>query len=106
VKQWSLSGLPIEHPGGEALFGTFVDLEGNVWFTDQWRWSTLNRFYGYLYRLGTNNIITYWQFTPLSTISYGVTVDTKANVGNVYVSGYVYGSEYTSAGYAILRFRH
>lgn len=94
VTQWSLSGVP-----GVEIYGMFVDPGGNAWSTSQYvnpyfqQYSTL-----YIYRLNVNNIFTYWTLQPAST-SFGVTVDTKINVGDVYVSAYYNGS------YAILRFR-
>jgi virginiamycin B lyase len=92
MTQWSLSGLP-----GYLLLGIFIDSGGNAWFT-----AIHGFYYGtselYPYRLGIDDILTYWPFAAFSC--YGATVDTKMNVGDVYVSGYVSGT-----GNAILRFR-
>jgi streptogramin lyase len=100
MTQWSFSNLP-----GGRPFGTFVDLNNNVWFTD-WIYDPYYKDNAYLYRLDTNNVFTYWHFWPAECYRYGVTVDTKVDIGSVYVSGFVDQSEYTSAGNAILRFRH
>jgi virginiamycin B lyase len=93
MTQWSISIYSAYGP-----YGLFVDSSGDAWFTALYWRGTYEAPGNYLCRLGIDNILTCW--TPeLLISSYGVTVDTKMNVGDVYVSGWYVGS------YAVLRFR-
>ena len=73
VTQWSTRGVWRD----TAPFGLSIDLNGNAWFVCYKHKS--------LFRLGTNNILTYWDF-PVSSSALGVTVDRKLNIGDVYVA--------------------
>jgi len=77
MTQWSLSWYA-QYPRGLS-----VDSSGNAWFVT---YGTYGYGVGTLFRLGTDNIFTYWQFPEGRNSAYGATVDARVNLGDVYVA--------------------
>jgi virginiamycin B lyase len=88
ITQWFISAYIGESPSQ----GLCVDSSANIWFTA----------YGYLLKLGADNILTYWGIGGYHTD--GATVDAKVNVGDVYIGTYAFEFFGFGSG-AIRRFR-
>jgi streptogramin lyase len=77
ITEWYVSGY-----WGSPQKGIFVDLSANVWFVSA----------ASLLRLGADNILTYWGTN--NEYSHGATVDTKVNIGDVYIGTYSWSYYY------------
>ena len=71
ITEWYVNGY-----WGSPPIGIFVDLSANVWFVSS----------VYLLKLGADNTLTYWGTN--NEYSHGATVDTKVNIGDVYIGTY------------------
>jgi virginiamycin B lyase len=79
ITQWSMSWFFESGP-----LGGFVDTDGNFWF----------RTAHYLLKLSVDNIFTYWWASgDQGNYLCGVAIDTKINIGDVYLA-YYHGSSY------------
>jgi len=79
ITEWSVT----EVTGGFNIFGLFVDSKANAWTVavgNQFIWGR-----GVLCRIGSDNILTYWIFPARWARYYEFAVDTKVNLGDIYV---------------------